>query len=242
MRYIHQAHISNYLNSCHTLGQYGAFDEWLEKFNRLKDLNFDEIAGHFKDYYHINLLYLLTTNQFRQALRLVPRIEEGLLLYKAKINKSRETTMRFNVFITLFINEKFSEALDWLGTMELDTNIDSKADARALARIMRVIVHYELGHTGILDNLRTSVYRNLKKQEQLHEFERAILDHIRQLEQVLDKGAKKKCWEMLLKKLNKTGETYGWNKIVGIEEIASWAESRLRNKDYISVLEEKKNR
>ena len=233
---VYKNYITSYLNSFHLLENYSVFDMWLDKFDRIPDTNFDEEAGSFKDYYHITLLYLLNTAQMERALKLVPKIADGLEKYKAKINKARETTLRFNTFLVLFFNEKFSEALDWLSTMDLDNKLEAKADSRALARIMRVIVHYELGHTRILDDLRTSVYRRLKKKEQLHEFERAILDQIRLLEQKIGAKAIQKQFEELIVKLKAIGETYGASNINGLEEITCWAESRLFKKPYSAVL------
>ncbi|MCF8247899.1 MAG: hypothetical protein K9J37_22240 [Saprospiraceae bacterium] len=190
---LYKAHITNYLNNCLLIENYDDFDAWLKIFENIKDNNFDEEAGSFKDFYHIKLLYLLNNAKFEEALGIVPEVERGMEAYKQKISKSREMTFRFNVFITFFINEKFSEALDWLHTMELDTKIESKADLRALARIMKVIVHYELGHVRILDDMRTSVYRKLKRQDQLHEFEQTMLTHIRLLEKAENEKAKEPC-------------------------------------------------
>lgn len=237
---LYKSHITNYLNSCHTLGMYENFDMWLDKFSGVEDTNYDEEAGSFKDFYHIKLLYQLNSGQIRAALGTANEIERGLEKYKTKISKSREMTLRFNVFLTYFINEKYSDALDWLGTMALDNKIDSRADARALARIMRVIVHYEMGHTRIIDYLRTSVYRKLKKDEQLHEFERIILQHIRQMEATVGKKEQRALWQTLLQRLNGIGDSYGWNKIAGLEEIACWAESKVLQRPYVELMEEKK--
>ncbi|MBI1224763.1 MAG: hypothetical protein GC192_05965 [Bacteroidetes bacterium] len=237
---IYKSYVTTYLNSCHLLEKYSVFDEWLEKFENIPDTNFDEEAGSFKDFYHITLLYLLNTHQFERALELVPKIEAGLEIYRAKVNKSREMTLRYNVFILFFLCEKFSEALDWLATLKLDNKIEAKADNRSFARIMRVIVHYELGHNRILENLRTSVYRKLKKQAQLHEFERIILDHIRLLEQAVNEKAKKLLFEELYGKLNSLGEKLGINNVSGLEEIICWAESRLKKIPYLKAIEAKK--
>jgi len=236
----YKSDITNYLNSCHTLGKYEVFDEWLERFESIKDTNFNEEAGSFKDYYHLTLLYLLNTAQLKRALEIVPKVEYGLKAYKPRINKAREISLRFNVFFVFFCNERFSEALDWLNTLDLDKKLEAKADTKALARIIRVIVHYELGHTRILEDLRTSVYRKLKKENQLHEFERTILEHIRHLENTPDKKDKKVLFESLLEKLNAIGETYGMQKIAGLEDIVCWAESRVYNKSYLEVLEQRK--
>jgi hypothetical protein len=238
----YKVYITNYLNSCHTLGNYEPFGYWWNKYKSMTDTNFDEEFGSFKDLSQTGLLYLLNTGQFKQALDLAYEIEKGLIKYRHGLNKARETTLRFNVFITLFINEKFSKALEWLQSMSLDDKIEAWADIRSLARIMRIIVHYELGHTRIIDSLRTSVYRKLKKEEQLHEFERTILDHIRMLEAAVTKSEVKRLWKELFQRLNGLGEKYGWNKIPGLEEIAIWAESKVLNRSYLKLMEEKKQR
>ncbi|MCC6726318.1 MAG: hypothetical protein IT258_17555 [Saprospiraceae bacterium] len=239
-RRLYKSHIANYLNSCHLLGKYDDFDFWLEKFTKVPDLNYDEEAGSFKDFYHIKLLYLLNTYQFEAALKITKDVAQGLGKYKQRLTKSRETVLRFNIFLTYFINEKFSDSLDWLQTMELDVKIDARADARALARIMQVIVHSELGHTRILDSLRTSVYRKLKKDEQLHEFERTILNHVRQMEAVTSKKEQRQLWGALVENLTGLDEKYGRGKIFGLDEITGWAESRYLGKPYMQVLKDKK--
>lgn len=241
-RRLYKAHISNYLNSCHMLGDYQPFAYWLEKFKSIPDTNYDEEMGSFKDFSQTRLLYLLNTGQLHAALEFTKEIEVGLTKYQSRMNKGRVTPLRFNVFITFFINEKYAEALDWLLTLALDDKIEARADARSLARIMRVIVHYELGHTRIIDSLRSSVYRKLKKDEQLHEFERTILDHIRKLEAVISKKELKALWQNLYQQLNGIGDKYGWNKIAGLEEIAVWAESKVLNRPYVKLMEERKQR
>lgn len=236
----YKSHIANYLNSCHTIGAYEVFDEWLDKFERIPDTNFDEEAGSFKDLYHIKLLYLLNTMQMEKAVQMATPIKDGLAKFGERITKARETTLKFNVFLAFFIDEKFSEALDWLLTMDLGGKLEAKADSRTLARILSVIVHYELKHTRILDDLRASIYRKLRKMNQLHEFERAVLDHIRQLEQAFDKKEKSNLYKALILNLNQIGETYGVNKIAGLEEVICWAECRIQNKPYLEVLKARK--
>lgn len=237
---LYKSHIANYLNSCHTLANYSMFNEWLDKFERIEDVNFDEKAGSFKDLYHIKLLYLLNTMQFELALEMAPQVELGLETFHERIGLSRQTALRFNIFLVYFLNEKFPEALDRLQTIKLEEKLEAKADSRALGRIMNVIVHYEMNHSRILEDLRKSVYRKLKKMEQLHEFEKAILDHIRLLEQAPDKKAKTGLFKELLVKLNGVGEKYGFNKVVGLEEIMGWAESRMQGISLIAALKARK--
>lgn len=236
---LYKSQITNYLNGLHLLENYKYYDEWLAKFQSIPDTNFDEEAGSFKDFYHLSLLYLLNTHQLKRALGLLPKIEEGIIKYQPKINKARETALRFNSFLVYFFNEEFSKALDCLDAMNLSNKLEAKADSRTLARIMRVIVHYELGHSRILDDLRTSVYRKLKKQEQLHLFERTILEHIRLLEQVASKTEKKALFEDLIAKLTRLREEGGLNNVFGFEEILCWAISRRDNIPYTKVLQDK---
>lgn len=231
--------LTNYLNSCHTLGNYEAFDELLAKFQSIPDSNFDEEAGSFKDYYHITLLYLMNTGQFEKALEIIPALEKGLSRYQARVSKAREITLRFNAFIVFFFCEKFDKALGWLDTLGLDDRMEPRADTRSLAKIFRIIIHYELGRTGMLDSLRTAVYKKLKKQAQLHQFERTVLSHVRLLEQNLTGEQAKPLWEKLVHDLNALGKKYGWNQVYGLDEIYCWAESRLENKPIRQIFRER---
>lgn len=240
-RLTYNAHIFNYLVNCNRLGYYHEFEQWLNKMSAVDDMNYDEEAFSFINRYKIQQLYLLNTRQFEKALELVSIIKVGLQRYKPKINKSSEVTLRFNVFITLFINEKFVAALDWLDTMALDNKFKGKADVLALARIMQLVVHHELGHTHFLENMQNTVYRRLKKEQQLHEFERTILNSIKQLQQTKsNKLLKMQTYTELHEKLEAIGEKYGYNNIAGLEEITCWAKSKLVNRRFLDVLRENK--
>lgn len=240
-RVLYKAHIYNYLVNCNRLGYYQEFEQWLNKLSTVDATNYDEEANNFINRYKIQQLYLLNTRQFEKALELVSIIEVGLQRYKPKITKSSEMTFRFNVFITLFINEKFVEALDWLDTMTLDNKFKGKADVLALVRIMQLVVHHDLGHARFLENMHNTVYRRLKKEKQLHEFERTILNSIRQLEQAKNnKLLKMQAYTELHEKLEAIGEKYGYNNITGLEEITCWAKSKLVNRRFLDVLRENK--
>ncbi|MBI5916569.1 MAG: hypothetical protein HY842_14425 [Bacteroidetes bacterium] len=236
---LYKGYLTNYLNSCHTLGNYEAFDELLAKFQSIPDSTFDEEAGSFKDYYHITLLYLMNTGQFEKALEIMPALEKGLVCYRERITKAREITLRFNAFIVFFFCEKFEKALDWLNTLGMDDKIKPRADTRSLARIFRIIIYYELGHTSALNSLRISVHRKLKKQEHLHDFERIVLNHVRLLEQNMPRKLSKPLWEKLVGDLTALGEKYGWNQVYGLDEIHCWAESRLKNRPIRQIFRER---
>ncbi len=240
-RVMYKGYIYNYLVNCNRLGDYHEFEQWLNKLSTVDDMNYDEEATSFINRYKIQQLYLLNTRQFEKALELVSIIEVGLQRYKPKITKSSEMTFRFIVFITLFINEKFVAALDWLDTMTLDNKFKGKADLIALVRIMQLVVHHELGHARFLENMHNTVYRRLKKEQQLHEFERTILNSIKQLEQAKNnKLLKMQTYTELHEKLKAIGEKYGYNNITGLEEITCWAESKLVNRRFSDVLRENK--
>lgn len=231
----YKAHIVNFLNICHLNREYNSFDLWLKRFRDIEDENFDEKAGSFQDYFHITLLYFLNTQKIQEAYLLQKEVKEGLEIYKNRINQGRAMTLRFNLFLTCFILEKHADALSWLDGIPADDKLETKVGLKTLARMMRLILYHEQKRSH-LESQRLSIYRRLKQEDQLHAFELAVLNHIRLLEQNLDKKQEISYWEAFLERLNEIKEND--SRTTGLNEIMLWAESKLQKRPLLEIYQE----
>ncbi len=57
---------------------------------------------------------------------------------------------------------------------------------------------------------------------------------------MVSKKEQRALWQELHLRLNGLGDKYGWNKIAGLEEISIWAESKVLQKPYVKLMEERK--
>ncbi len=98
---LYKIHLSNYLNSCHSIKKYTHFPEVLEKITQLPAFSFDEQAEEFQNVVYLKLLFYMNTLQFKEAVQLIPEIENGIEKYQSKVNKARELSFYCNIALLL---------------------------------------------------------------------------------------------------------------------------------------------
>ena len=67
-----------------------------------------------------------------------------------------------------------------------------RKDLQSLARILNLIIHYELGNTVLLDSLLRSTYRYLNKENRLSEIEKKFINFFKEATQPKSKNTKQK--------------------------------------------------
>ena len=237
---LYKIHLSNYLNSCHSIQKYKPFPEILEKIMELPAFTFDEQAEEFQNVAYLELLYQMNTLQYESAIALIPAIEKGLKKYAAKVNKARVFSFYFNITILYFANEEYAKASLWIQKILDEQKIDHRKDVQQLARIIQLIVHYELEHYDFLESLYRSTYRGLKKANELHPFEKLVLQLIKQLQKLESKQDRKSTLGSFLKGLKEIEQNAVQKKIMGLTEIEIWAASKINAKTFLETLKEKK--
>lgn len=234
----YRIHLTNYLNSCHVIQQYEDIKKLLPVFKNLPCKNYDEVATSAQHYHHLHLLYCLNTGHHQEAYESIPEIEECFEKYEDVLIQSQYLVISFNVFLLLFGLEKYDEAFDWLRRIADAKMPTARPDVQVFARIMQLILNYEMGNHWYVDNLYASTYRNLKKKNQLGDFERQVLTHVRKLTQAIDRKKEKEIWEKLLEKLFKIRNKKSSAHLTGLMEVAVWCKSKAERKPYFEAMKE----
>jgi len=141
-------------------------NEWFsmatDEMKSLPTNTFNEEGEVFQNVYFQEHLFYINTGEFEKAEKLLPAIEEGLEKYEAKINKARLLSFQYNIMIMYFLMHKFREALSWTNTI-LEDKSEIKQDISNTTRILLPIIHFELDHHDLVENLTRSAYRTLTK-------------------------------------------------------------------------------
>lgn len=77
--------------------------------------------------------------------------------------------------------EDYRTALDWSGKMVHHPQLDQVGDVAVYARIINLLIHYELGDTDVLEHHLRSTFRFLHRRQRMYRIESALLHFIRQL-------------------------------------------------------------
>lgn len=155
------------------------FDENLHYIDILKKIDTgNNIALEQKKFlvvYSNELAYWMYVSDTERGLALVPEIEKGLKKYGKNI--SQEWFLVFQTGITnlFFAKGMFEQALDWINLLLNSKEIGVRKDIYATARMVRLIILFELDHTMLIEHMSQSTVRYLKKTDHYYQLEAALI-------------------------------------------------------------------
>lgn len=156
-----------------------SFEEFVSQYN----------AGFNKISETIAFLYIYTSRlnscflrgDFNEGVQLIPEILRKIRLYKKHIDLHRIMMFYYKIAYLYVGVGQFEKALDYLNKV-LDLKVGHlREDIQSYARLLQLIVHYELGNYILLDHLANSTQRFLDKLEELNQVQKETLRMIRQV-------------------------------------------------------------
>lgn len=229
--------LNNYLNSCKQTNQFDLFPDVLQKIEALPTDTFEAKFKAFQLVVINQLLYFINTKRFEEGTAKISEWEKGLEKYGAYISPSHLLTIYYNIALLHFLQENHSEALLWLNEIIYFPKADIRKDLQQVARLLQLILHYELENEEILENLYRSTYRNLKQANDLDIFEQIVLRNIRQLIKVniFDKQELKECLLTFRNELQQMVAKTGRFPL-GLFEVGNWLDSKIAGKPLREIL------
>ncbi len=228
--------LNNHIISCGRLGKVGEVRETLDKLNKVNPITLDDELKIHRQYFMNKFRLCISIGEFEEGAKELKRHLKAVDKFdKIQFLKSN---FYFQYFCIYFGNAQFEDALnslnDWL---KMSESIERK-DLQSLSRILNLIIHYELGNTMLLDSLLRSTYRFLNRANRLSEFERKMMNFIREagkphsrreMQQILE--TLKQDFEVLSKQ-----PSYG---VFDLFDIIAWLESKINGKPYSEVVKER---
>ncbi len=183
--------IRNYTATLHNitlvlthLRKYREFMRYIKKLRGLperfeKELSEDTKYRIFIRSYNLEYAMLLQKKDYARAKALISLIENGLGKFKRRVDKVNELLLIYKYACTYFETGEYSKSLHWINRILNDPDTGSMPDIHCFARILNLIVHYELGNTDLLEYIVKSTYRFLYKRKRLYKFETSVLNFIK---------------------------------------------------------------
>jgi len=229
-----------YLASCDSAGK---FEEYLdivaELENQLKD-NHSELHVFSRINYY-RLRYYLETLQFDKALEIAKLLESRWQELSEYLNEGRYLTFCFNLMMLNWIVGDVQETQNWLICISNYNKAKRRKDDIVLAtRLFELIVCYELQEQGEeidFDKKIDTVRKTLKNNSQFQTFHQTVLQHCRNLNRAKTKTEKIQIIASLEKNLQKIKMENP--KLLCLEEIILWCQSKLQGLEIRELLKEK---
>ena len=226
--------MTNLMLACGLLGKYSELEEHLEPFKRIKVQTIDDEFRVFKHYNSLKFRLCIVSGEF----------EEGLKALKQHLKDSKKFdpqsfergTFYFQYFYIYFGIGDYEKALEYLNQwLSLPKSVE-REDLQSLARILNLIIHYEMDNTMLLEYLFRSTYRYLKKRNRAFEFEKKVLSFIQKAVKIQDRKELKKAFQNLKKDFEKLSEIPSENIMLQYFDFISWAESKIQNQPFSEII------
>lgn len=246
----------NYLDKLNTFAsiclQLGKYEEGNEAFNTIRSfsLNFPcsgllihRIQTIIDRSYFLEIAYYFSSRNFEKGTQMIPAVEK--ILEKKTLQLSLSDFFAISYFLSYlyYLNGNSVHSLLYLNKIINEKNQSIRVEILSWARIMNLIIHYELGNQELLEYSVGSVYRFLTKKQNLYKTEKCILDFIRK--ELRELTSPERLISSLIafkeKLIEITNDPYEHN-LMEIFDLISWLESKITGRPFREILGEKVNR
>jgi len=233
--------LTNLVFVCTKLKYYQEANDHINTLNSIPQLKFYDSSTDLKVKYLSNKFSLelflhIEQNNYAKAKKLIPKISEFLSQYNLQINPIRKSYLDFKIATVYLVQDKYSDALHWINLILNNKALDKRQDLYSFAKIIHLIIHYELKNYTYLTYALNATKRYLKNKERVYKFESIFLKAISKISK--DNVNQFDIEEILLPYLNAL-KALKQNKF---EESAfdyfdfyTWLKSKANGKSYIDL-------
>ncbi len=232
--------LCGYLSMAYNNRQLDEFPTVLKKIKNLPQEDIYTESEVFKVVALLQMLYYINTAQYEAAADMVKYIRKHWATYSPYIRAGRQLAIFYNITVLFLILEEWKKSLTWLESILHFGATQERKDVQGTARILQLIIFYELQDWNSLENRINSGQRNLRKNDQLFLFEKTVLDFFRQLVGVASKKEKQATFATFAQTLKEFADTKE-RKALGLQEVTLWCTSRLKNISIKETMQQEAN-
>ena len=182
---------------------------------------------------------LFMMGDFERGVQLIEKIKPGLEQFIEQIDNHSKVIMFYKTACLYFGNANFKEAIFWLNKIINSTDVNIREDIHGFARILSLICHYEIGNIELIEYNVRSTYRFLLKKQDLHLFQRYILNFLRKLNSTMTDEELITRFKRLRNNLMPLTENQYEKRSFIYFDIISWLESKIENRLVRDIVKQK---
>lgn len=226
---------------------YGDWDNCFAMIDKMKDLvkqkGFESIDVQLKLFtfpHNAELLACINKGDFDKAISdVIPTIIKGIDKYDGKINNEEVMLFYYNISRAYFGGGDYKNALRYINLVLNDSEAGLREDVYTFARLVNLIIHYELGNYDLLDYTIKSTKRFVAKSRKNYKFENVFLKDFKKLLKNKDSDAMQKLYkdfrselvDVLKDPYEKAADEYF--------DFLSWLDCKIENDTYQRVVKSK---
>jgi len=221
------------------LGEYDDAFITIKKLRAIETNSLSVKARIFVTSYDTELNLFLKMGEFEKGIDLVNEIESGLNELKEKINKESVVLFEYNIAYLFFGLKDYENSLTRINKIINDKELDIREDIQCFARILNLLIHYELNNYDLIDYIMKSTRRYLSNKNNLNKFELIVLSYLRKLINAKTDDDKRFVYIEWKKELSSLSDDILQIKAFEYFDFMSWLESKITKKRFQDVVKKK---
>ena len=229
---------NNLLLSCGKLGYFKEIDYLLQKMHAINPVSKDDELKIHRQYYQNKFSLCILKGDFEEGINALSIHFKEKKKFPSKLFATN--TFYYNYFYIAFGANQFERALELLNEWLNLPNTVERQDLQIVARILNLLVHYELGNYALLEHLIRSTQRYLKKRNKLNDVERKIINLIKKATETPSKKELREAYEELKNEFEDLSQRPPTKTFfTKAFDIMAWLESKIEGKTFAEILQRK---
>jgi hypothetical protein len=220
-------------------GQFGEYEHYLKKFRLIMPKSPVDEINMFLVICLSEISKFLAKAEFKEGINFIKYAESGLEKYRGKLHPDDESVILYNISRLYMGSGEYEKALEYSNRLLGRQAAEMRPDIYIYAKVLNLVIHYELGNDELVRYLIRSVYKLFKKREKLYRFESLLLSFLRKMPAMLTREDFMDNLILFRKEmLLLQNDPFEKNAFIYFDFI-SWAESKIHNKSFEEIVKEK---
>lgn len=227
--------LSNFATSCGYRGEYDEMRIALRKLKSVKPKTIDDQLKIHRQYYTNYFGLCINTGNFDEGLSVL----QGHLKELKKLDKNlfERSSFYFQYVYIYFGVENYDQALTYLNEwLNLPRSVEQQ-DLQHLARLLNLIIHFELENTILLTSLLRSTQRSLQKSGRYEAFEQFFVQCLRQANQAPGGRERRAVFQDNLERFQNLTLGPSDKAILRFFNFACWLEAKASGTTFASMVQ-----
>ena len=223
------------------------YNDGFKVIDKLKSLSLNEMfkatdlqISIFTQSYITEMLLYAYIGQYDKAKNIIPNVIKGLDKYETKINNEDLVRTYHTISLVYFGVGEYNKSLHWLNKI-INTNYDDlRQDTIRIAKLINLIVHFELGNDDLLSYIYKSSVRFFNQQEKQYKFEAVFLDYFKKIALSKRDSKQKETYVKFKDELIKVFKDKYEKNALEFFNFYAWLDSKIHNISFAEAIQIRK--
>jgi tetratricopeptide (TPR) repeat protein len=216
----------------------------MEEMHQLEGKNgFDNIDVEVNIFTSTHLAELVLwekKGEHKLALVKINTIISGFAKMGDTINKENKLLFNYHIANIYFGAGEYKDALHWINNVLNENEQSLRQDIHGFARMINLIVHYELGNHDLLEYIIKSTLRFLNKKEKDYKVESVIVKHLRKLVKTTLETERRDAYQKMKMELEELFENPMEKVLLDYFDVLAWLDSKILNISFTDSVRKRK--